>query len=79
MSAASVETVLSRAMSDSVFAEQLFANPDQALADFELTADEAATFKGMARTDFEKLIQASPEERKSFGIAFKAKWGRVGQ
>jgi hypothetical protein len=65
MSAATVETILSRAISDSAFADQLFANPNQALAGFELTTEEVAAFKGMARADFETLL-ASPEERKSF-------------
>ena len=66
MSAKGIEAVLDQAMSDSGFADQLFANPDQALAGFELTTEEATTFKGMARADFDKLVQASPEERKSF-------------
>ena len=68
MSTQGIEAVLSRAMSDAKFADQLFANPAQSLAGFELTTEEAATFKGMARVDFDKLIQASPEERKSMGI-----------
>jgi hypothetical protein len=68
MSTEAVESVLSRAMSDAAFADQLFANPDQALAGFELTAKELTVFKGMARADFDKLVQASPEERKSFGM-----------
>jgi hypothetical protein len=68
MSATSVETILSRAMSDSAFADQLFVNPDQSLAGFELTTEEAAIFKNMARVDFDKLVQASPEERKSMGV-----------
>jgi len=68
MSAQSVETVLSRAMSDNAFADQLFANPEQALAGFELTNEEATTFKRMARADFDNLLQGSPEERKSFSL-----------
>jgi hypothetical protein len=68
MSAQSVEAILSRAMSDAKFADSLFANPDQALAGFELTAEESNTFKGMARADFDKLFQASPEDRKSFAL-----------
>jgi hypothetical protein len=68
MSAKSVETILSRAMSDGTFADQLFTNPDQALAGFELTTEEATTFKGMARADFDTLLQASPEDRRSFSL-----------
>jgi len=68
MSAFGIEAVLDRAMSDSALADQLFANPEQALTGFELTAEETSAFKGMARADFDKLVQASPEERKSFGL-----------
>jgi hypothetical protein len=68
MSTKGIAAVLDQAMSDSKFADQLFANPDQALAGFELTTEEATTFKSMVRTDFDKLVQASPEERKSFAL-----------
>jgi len=68
MSAASIETILSRAMSDSAFADQLFANPEQTLTGYDLTAEEAAAFKGISRTDVDAFAKASPEERKSFGI-----------
>lgn len=66
MSAQTVETVLNRAISDPTFREQLFANPDQALAGFELSAEEAASFTGMSQADFEALAKGTPEERKSF-------------
>ena len=67
MSAQSVETILSRAMSDSKFADSLFANPAQTLAGYELTTEETAALRGMSHADFDKWTKASPEERKSFG------------
>lgn len=67
MSTKSIESVLARAMSDSLFADQLFANPVQALAEFDLTAEEVAKFQGLYRAEFDALA-SNPEERKSFGI-----------
>lgn len=67
MSQQTIESVLTRAMSDAAFAELLFANPDSALAGFDLTAEEVASFKGLAREDLSKMAQASLEDRKSFG------------
>ena len=67
MSAQSVESVLSKAMGDAVFAESLFANPEQALSGFDLTAEELANLKSMSRADFEQFAKAMPEERKSMG------------
>lgn len=66
MSTQTVETVLNRAISDTTFREQLFANPDEALAGYELSAEETANFKGMSQADFEALAKATPEERISF-------------
>jgi hypothetical protein len=71
MSAQTVESILSRAMSDASFAEALLANPEQALTGFDLTADELANIKGMSRADVDQFASASPEERKSMG----ARWG----
>jgi len=65
MTTKSIESVLSRAMSDSAFAEQLFANPDQALASFDLTSEEITKFKGMSRAEFETIVS---EDRKSFAV-----------
>ncbi len=69
MSAKSVENVLSRAMSDKSFADALFSNPDQALAGYELTAEEKANLKGMDRTAVGKYAAAAPEERKSMALS----------
>jgi hypothetical protein len=67
MSTQGIESVLSRAMSDNSFADALFANPAQALAGFDLTAEEVVKFQGMSRADFESLV-TNPEQRKSFGV-----------
>ena len=68
MSAKGIESVLSRAMSDSAFAESLFSEPESALAGFDLTADEVTQLKSMSRADFDKVKSGSPEERKSFSL-----------
>jgi hypothetical protein len=66
MSAQTLETILSRAMSDTTFTEALFANPEKALAGYDLTAEEIANLKDLPRAEFNKAAVASPEERKSF-------------
>ena len=69
MSAQTVESVLSKAMSDAKFADALFADPEKALAGYDLTAVEIANLKAMSRADFEKqYASGTADERKSFGI-----------
>jgi hypothetical protein len=58
----SVEEILHRAMSDRAFTELLFANPEKALAGYNLSAEDLATFKGISRAEFAGL---AIEERKS--------------
>jgi hypothetical protein len=65
VSADTVNTILTRAMSDQAFADSLFANMDHVLRGFDLTPEEFSKFKGMSRADFGKYAAASPEERKS--------------
>jgi len=60
-----LETVLSRAMSDAAFAEQLFADAEKALAGYDLTTDEVVQIKSMSRTEFQAT---ATEERKSFFV-----------
>ena len=62
MSQQTIESILTRAMSDATFAEALFANPDSALTGFDLTAEEVASLRSMSRAEFEN---ASPEQRLS--------------
>ena len=61
----SVETILSRMISDSAFAEAVFANAEKALAEYKLSAEEIAKFTGLTRAHFESML---PEDRKSFLI-----------
>ena len=73
MSAQSVESVLSKAMSDAKFADALFANPEKALAGFDLTKEEIASFKELSRDDLGKMAGVTLEERVSMG------WGNHNQ
>jgi len=68
MSAQSVESILSKAMSDSKFADALFADPEKALAGFDLTPTEKDNLKNLSRAEFDKVLARTPEERKSFAL-----------
>ncbi len=68
MSLKAIEAVLTRAMSDAVFAKSLFANAETSLAEYDLTREEIAAFKEMSINELNTLMQASPEERKSFWV-----------
>jgi ligand-binding sensor domain-containing protein len=72
-----VETILARMMNDQVFAEALLANSAEALAEYDLAADEFEIFKGLSRANFETLASASPEERKSLATQLGAPSGRL--
>jgi len=63
MSAQTVESILSRAMSDPAFADLLFTDAAKALEGAELTAEEASSLNGLSRAQFQTM---SPEDRKSF-------------
>jgi hypothetical protein len=60
-----IETILARAMSDDVFAEQLFTDAEKALAEYNLSADEVVKFKDLSRAQFDAM---TPEERKSMSV-----------
>lgn len=66
MSTKTIETILTRAMTDAEFADLLLANPELALAGYELTAEEMTNLKGMSRADFAHFQKVSPEKRRSF-------------
>lgn len=57
-----LETILTRAMNDPEFAEQLFIDPDKALDTYQLSTQEMELFKNLTRAKFTAL---APEERKS--------------
>ncbi len=59
----STETILSRMMSDAKFAEAVFTDAAQALAEYNLPAEELAKFQTLTRAHFEGM---NAEERKSF-------------
>lgn len=57
-----IESILFRAMSEPKFAEQLFENPEDALAGYQLSDREIDQFKRISR---DRSIVSTPEERKS--------------
>ena len=59
----STETILTRMMSDAAFAESVFADATKALAEYNLSAEDLAKFKGLTRAHFQAM---STENRKSF-------------
>ncbi len=60
-----LETILNRAMSDRAFADAIFADPDKALAEYNLPPEELAKFEAMSRAEFEAL---DTEERRSMSV-----------
>jgi hypothetical protein len=62
-----LETILSRAMGDPAFADQLFADPETALAGYDLSPEELALLKSMPRSEAGASGPA-PEERRSFTL-----------
>ena len=73
MSAQTLETILSRAMSVDAFAGQFFVDTDQAIIGYDLTPDEVARLKSMGRAQFDQLAKALPEDRKSYGVILDRK------
>jgi len=67
-----IETILTRAMSDVPFADALLANPEAALREYVLSEDELTVFQGISRADFDAFASASPEERQTFCLGC---WG----
>ncbi len=53
MSAESVQQIIGRAITEEAYRELLFNNPDQALAGFDLTAEETSALKGLKREEFD--------------------------
>ena len=62
-----IENILERMITETTFAESVFADAEKALAEYDLSFEEVARFKNLSRTDFESYASTSPEERKSFG------------
>ena len=55
MSREAVQVVIGKAVTDSKFREALFANPDKALAGYNLTEDEKAALKNIDAESMEAL------------------------
>ena len=66
-----LETILTRMMSDAEFADQLFANTEKALAEYSLSAEEFSRLNNISRADFDKFASTVPEERKSFATTVR--------
>jgi hypothetical protein len=62
-----IESILTRSMSDPAFAEALIAKPAETLAEYDLSAEELAQFQGLSQVEIDALV-ANPENRKSFSI-----------
>ena len=62
----STQTILSRMIEEPAFADAVFTDAAKALAEYNLSAEELAKFKGLTRAHFEGM---SPEERKSFLVS----------
>lgn len=58
-----LETILNRMMNDAAFADAVFANAANALAEYNLSAEDIEKFKGLSRAT---LSAMSAEDRKSF-------------
>ena len=61
----STETILARMMNDTAFAEAVFTDAAKALAEYNLSTEDLAKFKGLTRAEFESTFI---EDRKSFGL-----------
>jgi len=65
MSTKGIETILTKAIEDPKFADALFADPEKALAGFDLTAEEIAKFKDFSRAQFDEIALGN---RKAFSV-----------
>ena len=61
MSKETLQTVIGKAVADDQFREALFANPDKALAGYDLTQDEVAALKSVDAETMESLAGSLDE------------------
>jgi len=52
-------------MNEPAFAEVVLADPEKALVEYGLSADDVQKFKEISGAEFDALVSVSPEERKS--------------
>ena len=55
MSNEKIQEIIGRMVSDAEFRQQLFDNPEAALADYDLSAEEMEAFKNMSDEGFDNL------------------------
>lgn len=60
-----IQTILARAVSDRAFADELFANTDQALAGYTLAADEIIKLKRLFSRQADGHTSTPPDNCKS--------------
>lgn len=68
MPSESVQKIIGRAISDAAFRELLLGNPDQALAEYNLSAEEITALKNLKREEFD--APAELEQRVSKAAPF---------
>ena len=66
-----LETILTRMMSDADFAEQLFTDAEKALAEYSLSAEQFSRLNNISQADFDKFASTALEERKSFATTVR--------
>ena len=64
-----IEIILTRSMNDPIFAKALFSHPAQALAEYNLSAEELAQFQGLSRAEIDATV-VTLDERKSLSRGF---------
>jgi hypothetical protein len=79
MSKEAVQAVIGKAVTDSKFREELFANPEQALSGYELTEAEMAALKNVDAETLESFAGTLDERiSKAFAIGIYAGMASAG-
>lgn len=71
MSVESVETIISRAVTEPEYRELLFNEPDKALEGYELTEEEAASLKELEREKFDAVLGELEDRISRGGIVIR--------
>lgn len=80
MSKEAVQAVIGKAVTDSKFREELFANPDQALSGYELTEAEIAALRNVDAETMESFAGTLDERiSKAFVIGIYAGMASAGE
>ena len=62
MSVQNVTNIVSKALTDRAFRDQLFSKPNQALKGYDLTPEEAKGLKAISREEFDKIATQLEEK-----------------